>query len=211
MFNVAELHAWEESKKIPVSFDKLFVESEMRDNYDAVRHFVSYEILSDTIAWSLVPEDTSPDDARLQLKAAHDTAEPQNPVSRLRDLLMVRYDRQLLCAVYDGELNVYDTLTYMKTDVTAGRLRYEAQPESYLLAAIQAGSATATAPVSQRPSLKSIDFITLADALNFVAGTIDVPTGRATAEDESMWRASEAAGVLHEHLSNASGNRPRWV
>src|SRR5260370_18205528 len=99
----------------------------------------------------------------------------------------------------------------MKTDVSAGRLRYEARRESHLLAAIQAGSATATAPVSQRPSLKSIDFITLAEALNFVAGTIDVPTGRATAEDESMWRASEAAGVLHENLSNASGNRPRWV
>jgi len=73
-----------------------------------------------------------PHDAKVQLTAAHDNAEPANSVSRLRDLVMLRYDRQLLCAVYDGELNLYDTLTYTKIDVTAGRLRYEAHPESYL-------------------------------------------------------------------------------
>ncbi|NPT58274.1 hypothetical protein [Paraburkholderia elongata] len=73
-----------------------------------------------------------PNDAKVQLMAAHDNAEPSNPVSWLRDLVMMCYDRQLLCAVYDGELNLYDTLTYTKIDVTAGRLRYDAHPDSYL-------------------------------------------------------------------------------
>lgn len=132
MFNVGELDTWAASIKIPISFSKLFAVSDPGNNYDAARHFISYEILSDTISRNVVPDDTDPEDARTQLRAAHDFATPTNPVERLRDLVMVRYDRQLLRAVYDGELHLYDTLTLMRIDVTAGRLRYEAWPLSAL-------------------------------------------------------------------------------
>ncbi|CAG4891473.1 hypothetical protein [Paraburkholderia gardini] len=132
MFNVAELDAWAASNKVPLSFQKLLEDESLKDSYDATRHYVSYEILSINIAWGMVPKDTDPDDARAQLMAAHDTAEPDNPVSRLRDLVMVRYDRQLLSAVFDGDLLLYDTLAMSRIDVTAGRLRYEAHPESYM-------------------------------------------------------------------------------
>ncbi|KWE64855.1 hypothetical protein WL77_20855 [Burkholderia ubonensis] len=130
IFNVAELDAWATLNKVPVAFQKLLSSDGLRR--DPHHHFVSYEILSNTIASNLVPEGMNPNDAKLQLKAAHDNVEPPNPVSRLRDLIMMRYDRLLLCAVYDGELDLYDTLTYTKIDVTAGRLRYEAHPETYL-------------------------------------------------------------------------------
>lgn len=63
---------------------------------------------------------------------------------------------------------------------------------------------------SENPPSRTVDFISLTEALDFIAGTLDVPEGRTTAEDESMWRASEAAAVLHEHLNNAPAGRPRW-
>ncbi|TDN68791.1 hypothetical protein [Paraburkholderia sp. BL10I2N1] len=132
MFNVGELDTWATSTKIPISFSKLFAVADPGDDYDAAHHFISYEILSDTISRNVVPDDTDPEDARTQLGAAHDFAAPTNPVQRLRDLVMVRYDRQLLCGVYDGELHLYDTLTLMRMDVTAGRLRYEARALSAL-------------------------------------------------------------------------------
>ncbi|MFM0142452.1 hypothetical protein [Paraburkholderia sp. RL18-085-BIA-A] len=132
MFNVGEPESWEISTKIPISFEELFGKSDQGDDYDAAHHFISYEILSHTISWNLVPSDVDQEDARTQLRAAHDFATPTNSVERLRDLVMVRYDHQLLCAVYDGELNLYDTLTFMRIDVTAGRLRYESLPVSAL-------------------------------------------------------------------------------
>lgn len=74
------------------------------------------------------------------------------------------------------------------------------------------GGIGATAPIRQSENLLSrkVDFISLTEALSFIAGTLDVPAGCATAEDESMWRASEAAAVLHEHLNNAPNGSPRW-
>ncbi|QIN62479.1 hypothetical protein SBC1_24940 [Caballeronia sp. SBC1] len=212
MFSVAELDSWAVSNKLHLSFESLLAKPDRTGDYTTDHHYVSYEILSDAMAWNVVPEGTSPDDARLQLKAAHDIAEPSNPVSRLRDLVMVRYDRQLLCAVYDGDLNLYDTLTYTKLDVTANRLRYDAQPESYLPAANQPSGTTAGAsPLPQTTLPNSMDAISLAEALNFIARDVEVPKGRTTVEDEPMWRASEAAKMLYERLHNALGNSPRWA
>jgi hypothetical protein len=133
MFNVAELDAWATQNKVPIAFQKLLSSDGMRG--DPHHHFVSHEILSSTIASSLVPEDMDPSDAKVQLMAAHDSAEPSNPVSRLRDLVMLRYDRLLLCAVYDGELNLYDTLTYTKIDVNVARLGYSENPDGFLQSA----------------------------------------------------------------------------
>jgi len=130
MFNVAELDAWATLNKVPVAFQKLFSSDGLQR--DPHHHFVSYEILSNTIASNLVPEGMNPNDAKVQLMAAHDNVEPPNPVSRLRDLMMVRYDRLLLCAVYDGELNLYDTLTCTKVDVKAARLGYSENPDAFL-------------------------------------------------------------------------------
>ncbi|MEM5371634.1 hypothetical protein V4C53_37180 [Paraburkholderia azotifigens] len=133
MFNVAELDAWATRNKAPIAFQKLLSSDGMRG--DPHHYFVSHEILSSTIASSVVPEDMDPSDAKMQLMAAHDSAEPSNPVSRLRNLVMLRYDRLLLCAVYDGELNLYDTLTYTKIDVNAARLGYSENPNAFLQSA----------------------------------------------------------------------------
>nr|WP_057924379.1 hypothetical protein [Burkholderia ambifaria] len=132
MFNVAELDAWAASNKVPVSFETLLKDEHIAENYSADRHFVHYSLLSITLASRLVPESTEPSDAATQLMAAGDAAEYADPVRRLRDLVMVRYDRLLLSAVYDGDLNLYDTFTYTKIDVEAARLRYEANPEAYV-------------------------------------------------------------------------------
>jgi hypothetical protein len=135
MFNVAELDAWAVSNKVPISFQKLLVDDGVKDGYDSARHYVSFEVLSVTIAWAIVPEDADPNDARVQLMAAHDTAEPDDPVSRLRDLVMLRYDRELLSAVFDGDLFLYDTLLMSRIDIGAARMRYDAEPEAYVHAA----------------------------------------------------------------------------
>ncbi|MBU9443823.1 hypothetical protein KTE62_19110 [Burkholderia multivorans] len=100
-------------------------------DYSPEKHFIHYSVLSITLASRLVPENMEPSDAALQLMAAGETENYADPVRRLRDLVMVRYDRQLLSAVYDGDLNLYDTLTLSKIDVSGGRLRYSKQPESY--------------------------------------------------------------------------------
>lgn len=76
-----------------------------------------------------------PSDATTQLMATGDAGEYDDPVRRLRDLVMMRYDRQLLSAVYDGDLFLYDSLTMSRIDVSAGRLRYEADPDAYVQAA----------------------------------------------------------------------------
>lgn len=131
MFKVAELDTWATLNRVPIAFQELLSRDGVRG--DPRHHFVSYEILSSTIAWSLVPEDMDQSDAKVQLTAAHDSAEPSsNPVARLRDLVMTRYDRLLLCAVYDGELNLYDTLTFTKIDVNAARLGYSDDPNAIL-------------------------------------------------------------------------------
>lgn len=55
------------------------------------------------------------------------------------------------------------------------------------------------------------DVVSLSDALNFIALSIDVPKGRTSTDDAPMWRASEAAKTLYERLHNATGTRPRWM
>ncbi|QCX50691.1 hypothetical protein [Ralstonia pseudosolanacearum] len=130
MFNVAELDAWAISSKVPVSFETLLKDELVAENYRADRHFVHYSILSVTLASRLVPEGMEPSDASVQLMAAGDIENHADPVRRLRDLVMVRYDRQLLNAVYDGDLFLYDSLTMSRLDVTAGKLRWQAEAES---------------------------------------------------------------------------------
>ncbi|KAF1038636.1 hypothetical protein BLA23254_07279 [Burkholderia lata] len=149
LFNVAELDAWATLNKVPVAFQKLFSSDGLQR--DPRHHCVSYEILSNTIASNLVPEGMNPNDAKVQLTAAHDNVEPSNPVSRLRDLVVTRYDRLLLCAVYDGELNLYDTLTYTKIDVSPARLGYCENSDAFLQSArarIVDASQGAATPVS---------------------------------------------------------------
>ncbi|MGP8443108.1 hypothetical protein ACT2E5_13450 [Burkholderia vietnamiensis] len=99
MFNVAELDAWAVSNKVRVSFEKLLKDEDIAQNYDADNHFVAYEILSIMLASRLVPLEMDPSEASIQLMAAGDLGKHKDPVRRLRDLVMVRYDRQLLSAV----------------------------------------------------------------------------------------------------------------
>ena len=84
MFNVGELDMWATSTKTSISFSKLLAKSDQGDDYDAAHHFISYEILSDMISRNVVPDETDPEDARTQLRAAHDFTTPTNskePVS----------------------------------------------------------------------------------------------------------------------------------
>jgi len=135
MFNVAELDAWAVSNKVPVSFEKLLKDEHIAEDYSADRHFIHFGVLSITLASRLVPESMEPSDAAVQLMAAGDIENYADPVRRLRDLVMVRYDRQLLSAVFDGDLSLYDTLTMSRIDISAARMRYDAEPEAFLQAA----------------------------------------------------------------------------
>jgi hypothetical protein len=129
MFNLAELDKWAVANSIPVPFGKLFCE---QGGADIANCYLSFEHLSSQIAWESVPENTDPDTARALLNAAHDHIESSDPVTRYRDLVEVGYNRELLSAVYDGDLNLYDTLRRTKVDVTAARLGYNENPDAFL-------------------------------------------------------------------------------
>ncbi|KWK91028.1 hypothetical protein WM22_20535 [Burkholderia ubonensis] len=151
MLTVAELDAWATSNKVPVSFETLLKDEIIAEDYSAERHFIHYSLLSIVLASRLVPEGTEPGDATVQLMAAGDTNDYADPVRRLRDLIMVRYDRQLLNAVFDGSLNLYDSLTMSPIDLSAARQRYKANPDTYAQAAqariMDATGGTATSSV----------------------------------------------------------------
>lgn len=131
-FDVAELDAWAVSNRVPGSFSALLTPDSVGADLPSVRRFQPCSSLLVLIASAFVPADMEPHEAQAQLLAAGDTGEYPNAVNRLRDLIMGRYERLLLGAAYDGDLNLYDTLTYTKIDVTAGRRRYEAQSEFHM-------------------------------------------------------------------------------
>lgn len=135
MLNVAELDAWATSNNVRVSFETLFKDENIAESYRPDRHFIHYSILSITLASKQVPESMEPDDAALQLMADGDIESYADPVGRLRDLVMVRYDRRLLNAVFDGDLNLYDSLDMSPIDLSAARQRYKANPDAYAAAA----------------------------------------------------------------------------
>ncbi|WP_423393293.1 hypothetical protein [Burkholderia sp. LMG 21824] len=58
---------------------------------------------------------------------------------------------------------------------------------------------------------QGLDIVSLSEAMNFIALIIDVPKGRTSADDEPMWRASEAAKKLYQCLHDATGTGPRWM
>ncbi|KVC94875.1 hypothetical protein WI77_10285 [Burkholderia ubonensis] len=128
-FDVAELDAWAVSNRVPGSFRTLLTPDSVGADLPSARRFQPCSSLLVLIASEFVPADMEPHEAQAQLLTAGDTGEYPSPVSRLRDLIMGRYERLLLNAVYDGDLNLYDTLTYTKIDVSAGRRRYEVQSE----------------------------------------------------------------------------------
>lgn len=219
MFNVAELDAWAASNKAPISFRKLLVDDGVKDGYDSARHYVSFEILSTTIAWAIVPEDADPNDARAQLMATHDTAEPDDPVSRLRDLVMVRYDRQLLSAVFDEDLSLYDTLTMSRIDIGAARIRYDAEPEAYLQAAqarlidTAQGMVTAADIERARNTLERkfarLDHLTW--ALVILAANAPSPGEDRYRQVLSMTRWLQALGLPFRHSNGLPASQPKGV
>lgn len=189
MLNVAELDVWATENKIPVSFWRLLRPAERGDDCALEQVYVSVGILADMIAWGAVPEDNDPDDARLQLRAAGDTAETDDPVSRLRDLVMVHYDRQLLTAAYDGDLFLYDTLTMSRIDLSAAKVHYDANPEAYLEVhqARLAGAtrnAVTTADIKQAKETLARKFA----RLDHIAWAMVILTSEAPAQGEGRYR-----------------------
>lgn len=63
----------------------------------------------------------------------------------------------------------------------------------------------------KNPAFQSLDFLSIAEAVNFIAEAVPIAGGQIDADDVLMWRASEAAKLLHERLSNAVAPGPRWV
>lgn len=134
-FDVAELDAWAVANRVPGSFSTLLTPDSVGADLPSARRFQPCSSLLVLIASAFVPADMEPHEAQAQLLAAGDTGEYPNAVNRLRDLIMGRYERMLLSAVFDGELDLYDTLTGTKIDVHAARLGYKANPDAYLQAA----------------------------------------------------------------------------
>ncbi|AJX82457.1 hypothetical protein BG97_3222 [Burkholderia pseudomallei 7894] len=219
MFNVAELDAWAASNKVPVSFETLLKDEHIAENYNAANHFIHFGMLSITLASRLVPPEMDPSEASIQLMAAGDTEEHKDPVRRLRDLVMVRYDRQLLSAVFDGDLSLYDTLTMSRIDMGAARIRYDAEPEAYLQAAqarlIDTAQGAVTADdIEQAKKTLELKFARLDHlAWAMVILTADVPP---SGEDRyrqilSATRWLQSLGLPFRHSNGLPASQPKGV
>lgn len=219
MFNVAELDAWAVSNKVPVSFERMLKDEHISENYSANNHFVHFEVLSITLANRLVPPEMDAGEASIQLMAAGDVESYKDPVRRLRDLVMVRYDRQLLSAVFDGDLSLYDTLTMSRVDMGAARMRYDAEPEAYLQAAqarlidTAQGMVTA-ADIEQARNTLERKFARLDHlAWAMVILTADVPP---SGEDRyrqilSATRWLQSLGLPFRHSNGLPASQPKGV
>ncbi|MEV9633749.1 hypothetical protein ABZO35_04625 [Burkholderia pseudomallei] len=219
MFNVAELDAWAASNKVPVSFETLLKDEHIAENYNAANHFIHFGMLSITLASRLAPPEMDPSEASIQLMAAGDTEEHKDPVRRLRDLVMVRYDRQLLSAVFDGDLSLYDTLTMSRIDMGAARIRYDAEPEAYLQAAqarlIDTAQGAVTADdIEQAKKTLELKFARLDHlAWAMVILTADVPP---SGEDRyrqilSATRWLQSLGLPFRHSNGLPASQPKGV
>lgn len=131
LFNVAELAEWASANKVAVPLLKMLVTDEHSDIPPA-RRFQPCGTLPQLMAMAYVPADMDPQKAQEELLAAGVTGHDGDPVGRLRERIAVSQERQLLNAVYDGKLTIYERTDYAPIDVTASRLRYKAQPESYI-------------------------------------------------------------------------------
>ncbi|WP_254616950.1 hypothetical protein [Burkholderia cepacia] len=107
----------------------------------------------------------------------------------------------------DTEWRKLDQVTVRREDWQ----RYERAPLEFDQRHMDAGAEElARAAGFQNPALGSIDFVSLDEALSFIADAIDATRGNANIDDVPMWRTSEAAKVLHERLTNTVDSRLQW-
>ncbi|KVD37566.1 hypothetical protein WI84_13880 [Burkholderia ubonensis] len=123
LFNVAELAAWASANKVAVPFLKLLITDEHTD-IPPERRFQPCGTLPLSIAMAYVPVDMDAHEAQAALLGSGAPADDGDPVGRLRDRIAMSYERQLLNAVYDGKLTIYENSTYAPVDLTAARLRW---------------------------------------------------------------------------------------
>lgn len=124
-------------------------------------------------------------------------------------MLRVRRDDLLAFETRSGSLA--GAAAHPPTLAHAGTVLLDEQPRNSIDGGGVAWIVEDVAPLAQTPHPQNMDVISLSEALNFIALNIDVPKGRTSADDEPMWRASEAAKTLYECLHNATGTRPRWM
>lgn len=122
LFNLDELQTWTKSHKHPFDFTRIHNRENCTISDERV--YPAFESLS----W-LMALDYS------LLNNAPNLAAPYE----------VTLDRLLLCAVFDGELNLYDK-NAIKIDVEGARRRYNQQPEKILVGKVQISRAPA--PIS---------------------------------------------------------------
>ncbi|MGU7816425.1 hypothetical protein [Burkholderia sp. AW49-1] len=208
-FDVAELDAWATANRVPGSFRTLLTPDSVGVGLPSVRRFQPCSSLLVLIASAFVPPEMEPHEAREKLLEAGDTGEYLNAVGRLRDLIMERYERLLLNAVFDGELSLYDTLTYTKIDVTAARRRYEANPDAYVQAAPEPDmDATQKADAEACPDRFTLYWLNtkLDEDASFAEQALAVLTRtnerRPKVLRETITKASAASALVNEWLVN---------
>lgn len=134
-------------------------------------------------------------------------------VERLPDFeaKMLRVQRDDLFAFEQRSSFMVQTAAYQVTLAHAGTVLLDEEPQNNVSSGGAAWIIEEASPLPQTPPPQDINVISLSEAMNFIALSIDVPKGRTSADDEPMWRASEAAKTLYECLHNATGTRPRWM
>jgi hypothetical protein len=211
LFNVAELAAWASANKVAVPFLKLLIIDEHTDILPE-RRFQPCGTLPFSIAMAYVPADMDAHEAQAQLLASGDTADCLDPVARLRDRIAASYERQLLNAVYDGKLTIYEQATYAPIDLTAARLRWEekAKPPTIQPAP---ENAEAHPPVDSSRAARTHR---IARRINALSAVIDKAKKSATDPDDyqSVWAALMALAQTVDRpsplLGYVDGEGVKW-
>lgn len=127
--NLSALEEWAIATGLPFSFVRTFPYDGEGEPPPTHKHFIDYRLLGPGVAEAFKENAR---DAAIQAYAERIGA--QGPNREAAWVVMVaEVDYRILCAVFDGELTLYDSAC-LPIDVSGDRKKYDEQPESFLTA-----------------------------------------------------------------------------
>ncbi|CAJ0797277.1 hypothetical protein [Ralstonia holmesii] len=124
---LSALEEWAIAKDLPVSFVRAFPWDGDGDAPPHERQFIHYLLISFRIG-DLFKENAG-DHAIARYAERLGASKSDREAAAL--VMVAEMDRRILCAVFDGELTLYDS-AFLPIDVAGERKNYEAHPEYYL-------------------------------------------------------------------------------
>ncbi|CPH56379.1 Uncharacterised protein [Burkholderia pseudomallei] len=127
VLKLSALDAWARQNDWPVNIAELFRYVGEGESPPEHRHYVDFIVVGMKVADAF--GEAADDHAIAEYAQRLGVGEVDRRTART--VMMAEVDYRILCAVYDGELMLYDQAGF-PIDVTAERLEYDASPEAYM-------------------------------------------------------------------------------